>query len=121
MARQRRADGASRPAPSVRVAICAGAGAVAAAIAAVVGPWWLAPLIAWDVTSLALLSWTWGLLWPLGAADTSSHATRESPGRGYTDLLLIAGSVVSLAAVGLVLVRASHESGLNKGLLVGLA
>jgi uncharacterized membrane protein len=103
----------------VRVAICAGAGAAAAAVAAVIGPWWLAPLIAWDVASLALLTWTWGLLWSLGPAETSSHATRESPGRAYTDLLLIAGSIVSLAAVGLVLVRASRETGLSKGLLVG--
>jgi uncharacterized membrane protein len=41
--------------------------------------------------------------------------------RAYSDLLLIGGSVISLAAVGLVLVRASHETGLAKGLLVGMA
>src|SRR5579871_3571808 len=89
--------------PTVRVAVCAGGGLVAAAIAAVLGPWWLAPLIAWDVASLSLLVWTWRRLWPLGSAATASHATRESPGRANTDLLLIAGSMISLAAVSIVL------------------
>src|SRR5579871_2819857 len=107
--------------PTVRVAVCAGGGLVAAAIAAVLGPWWLAPLIAWDVASLSLLVWTWRRLWPLGSAATASHATRESPGRANTDLLLIAGSMISLAAVGLVLVRATHEQSLAKGLLVAMA
>jgi uncharacterized membrane protein len=118
---KRRSGGATRISPGARVAICAAVGAAAAAIGAGLGPWWLAPLIAWDVASSLVLAWTWHLLWGLNATDTASHATRESPGRAYTDLSLLAGSVVSLVAVGLVLVRASQESGLSKGLLVGMA
>jgi uncharacterized membrane protein len=34
--------------------------------------------------------------------------------------MLLCGSVISLVAVGLVLVRASHETGLDRGLLVGV-
>jgi len=56
------------------------------------------------------------LLWLLGTAQTARHARRESPGRVNTDLLLLAGSIISLIAVGLVLVRASSETGLAKGL-----
>jgi uncharacterized membrane protein len=106
--------------PGRRVAVCAIAGALGALVVAVVGPWWLAPLAAWDIASAALLGWTWRLLWPLGTAQTASHARRESPGRANTDLFLLAGSIISLLAVGLVLVRASHETGLAKGLLVAL-
>jgi uncharacterized membrane protein len=100
--------------------VCAIAGALGALVVAIAGPWWLAPLAAWDIASVGLLGWTWRLLWPLGTAQTASHARQESPGRANTDLLLLAGSIISLLAVGLVLVRASNETGLAKGLLVGL-
>jgi len=106
--------------PVSRLLVCATAGAVAALIVAVIGPWWLIPLAAWDVTSFVLLGWIWRSLWPLDAAKTASHATREAPNRADTDLLLLGGSIISLIAVGLVLVRASQENGLDKGLLVGM-
>jgi uncharacterized membrane protein len=102
----------------VRVALSGTAGVAAAIIVVVVGPWWLAPLAAWDIASVVLLGWTWRSLWPLDGKRTAKHATEESPSRINTDLLLLGGSVVSLAAVGLVLVRASSEGGLEKGLLV---
>jgi uncharacterized membrane protein len=86
-----------------------------------VGPWWLAPLIAWDVAAGLLLAWTWLTLWSLSATQTAAHATAESPSRANTDLLLIAGSIASLVAIGLVLVRASHEPGLDKALLVAMS
>jgi uncharacterized membrane protein len=103
-----------------RIAVCAAAGVLGAVIVAIAGPWWLAPLVAWDISSASLLAWTWRSLWPLGPAQTASHASRESPGRANTDFLLLGGSIISLLAVGLVLVRASSETGLSKGLLVGL-
>ena len=95
------------------------AGVIGAIAVAIVGPWWLIPLTAWDVAAIVLLVWTWRLLWPLDDEQTAKHATAESPNRLNSDLLLLGGSIVSLAAVGLVLVRASSESGLDKGLLVG--
>jgi len=107
-----------RPSADIRVALSATAGIVAAVVVAIVGPWWLAPLAAWDIASAVLLGWTWRSLWPLDGTQTAKHATEESPSRVNTDLLLLGGSIISLAAVGLVLVRASRETGLDKGLLV---
>ena len=107
--------------PAYRAAVSGAVGAAAGAVSAIAGPWWLGPLVAWDVASVLMLLWTWRLVWPLSAPETASYATRESPGRANTDLLLLCGSVISLVAVGLVLVRASHETGLDKGLLVGVS
>lgn len=113
---------ASKPlSPALRVAASTAAGLLAGVADAAVGPWWLAPLIAWDVASGLLLASTWLTLWSLSASQTAAHATRESPSRVNADALLISGSIVSLAAVGLVLVRASHETGLDKGLLVTMS
>jgi uncharacterized membrane protein len=110
--------GRSTP-PSVRAASAATAGAAAGALAAIIGPWWLGPLVAWDVAAASQLAWTWLLIWGLSASEASSHATQESPGRANTDLLLLAGSIISLVAVGLVLVKANQHAGLDKGVLVG--
>jgi uncharacterized membrane protein len=104
---------------NARLGLSVTAGVVGALVVAMLGPWWLIPLAAWDVTAIVLLVWTWRLLWPLDGQQTTRHALAESPNRLNTDLLLLGGSVVSLGAVGLVLVRASGQSGLDKGLLVG--
>jgi uncharacterized membrane protein len=52
--------------------------------------------------------------------ETNAHARREDPGRATADALLLGASVVSLLAVGLVLVRAGQETALAKDLLVGM-
>lgn len=104
---------------TVRVARAAGAGALAAIIVAIMGPWWLIPLTAWDVTALVFIIGIALRLAPLDAARAMALARREDPSRATADLLLLGASLVSLLAVGLVLVRASHDQGLDKGLLVG--
>jgi uncharacterized membrane protein len=85
-----------------------------------VGPWWLIPLSGWDVGALIFAAWMWRSLWSLDAEQTARQATRENPHRVPADGLLLGASVASLVALGLVLVRAAHSSGLTKGLLVGL-
>jgi uncharacterized membrane protein len=109
------------PSAHVRVAISAGAGALCAIVVALVGPWWLIPLSGWDVGALTFVGWMWHSLWSLGPSATAARARREDPGRTAADVLLLSASVVSLLAVGLVLVRAGHTTGLTKGLLVGLS
>lgn len=108
------------PSAAARVAASGVAGALTAIIVAVVGPWWLVPLAAWDVTALVFIGWMVRTLSPLDGAATAVEAKREDPGRAAADVLLLAASLTSLLAVGLVLVRASHLQGLDKGLLVGM-
>jgi uncharacterized membrane protein len=105
---------------SVRLMVAAASGGLTAAIVAVLGPWWLIPLAAWDGSALVFLLWMWHTLWPMDAHKTSQRARREDPARGAREAALIAASVTSLLAVGLVLVRASSTTGLDKGLLVGM-
>lgn len=105
----------------VRVGISLGAGALSGLIVAIVGTWWLIPVSAWDVAALIFVTWIWHALWPLDAAGTAQQARRENPRRAAADTLLLSASVASLLAVGLVLVRASHTTGLSRALLVGLS
>jgi uncharacterized membrane protein len=107
------------PSATMQVVRAAAAGAVTAIVVALVGPWWLIPLAAFDVTALGFIVGIWHRLARLDAAATMAVARREDPSRATADLLLLGASLVSLLAVGLVLVRASHQQGLDKGLLVG--
>ncbi len=112
-------DRAAGPSATVRVARAAAVGAAAAIVVAIIGPWWLIPLTAWDITALVFIIGIWYRLARLNAAETAALSQREDPSRTTADLLLLGASLVSLLAVGLVLVRASHQQGLDKGLLVG--
>jgi uncharacterized membrane protein len=56
----------------------------------------------------------------MDAAATKAHATREDPGRAQTDLIVLIAAVASLAAVGVVLIRASSAKGSAQDLLVAL-
>jgi uncharacterized membrane protein len=51
--------------------------------------------------------------WP---SWTAKHSRRDDPARAASDALLIGAS---LAAVGIILVRAGHSGGLTRGVLVG--
>jgi uncharacterized membrane protein len=104
---------------AARLAVSAGAGVAAAAAMVALGPWWLAPLAGWDAAGLVYLVWMGRWLWSMGPTQTAAHARREDPGRGARDTLLLAASGASVLAVGLVLVRASKTTGLEKGLLLG--
>jgi uncharacterized membrane protein len=113
-----RAEG---PNARTRVAVAGAVGVIGALVVSIVGPWWLVPLTGWDIAAFVFLSWIWRSLWSLDETETAEQAKREDPGRPTADLLLIGASIVSLLAVGLVLVRSSHETGAAKLLLVGLA
>lgn len=104
-----------------RVLVAAAAGAVAAGLLGALGPWALVPLVGWDVAALTYLAWTWGAVWHLDAEHTARQAVREDPGRAATDGLLLSASVMSLLAVGLVLVEAGNSSGAAKSLQAALS
>jgi uncharacterized membrane protein len=82
--------------------------------------WRLAPLLGWDAAALVFLIWIWSSVWPLNGRLTASHAVREDPSRTTAEAVLLAASVASLAAVGLVLAHAGQLSGSAKVLSVAL-
>jgi uncharacterized membrane protein len=104
----------------VRVAVAAAVGVLTGVSLAVAGAGRYAPAIAWDVAAAVLLAWVWFTIWPMGADDTAAHATREDPTRPVTDVVLLAAAVVSLAAVGFLLLQASSAKGSAQDLLAGV-
>ena len=104
-----------------RVTICGATGVAAGVVAALLLPWELAPLVGWDVAGVGYVGSVWLTTWKLDARQTARHAEREDPTHAEADLLLLAAAVVSLVAVGLVLVRANGGGGLGAALEVGFS
>jgi uncharacterized membrane protein len=103
-----------------RLMFSAAVGVVATVIAAAFGSWVYAPAIGWDATAIFFATTVWLGIWPLSADTTAARATREDPSRAGSDVLMLCACVASLAAVGLVLVRAHAVHGLTQGMLAGL-
>ncbi|MCW2288478.1 putative membrane protein [Leucobacter luti] len=78
-------------------------------------------LVGWGV--LALVSTTWVLLqiWPMDPAATRAHATAEDPGHRIARIVAILGSVISLGAVGVVIVEARSAADGEAVALAGIA
>jgi uncharacterized membrane protein len=104
-----------------RLFTAAGLALVAALITVWFAAWPFALVAGWAVAAANFTGWAWIAIWPMDAASTRTHATREDPSRTATDLLLLAATVVSLIDVGYVLVRASHSHGSARVWLAGLA
>ncbi|MDQ6649016.1 MAG: DUF1345 domain-containing protein [Actinomycetota bacterium] len=104
---------------STRAGIGAVAGVAAAAVMFLLGDGLLAPVTGWDTAAVVFLCWTAATIWRFDGAQTRLHAIREDPSRPVTSALVTAAAVVSLVAVGLVLVRAGKSHGPNPA-LVGL-
>ncbi|MGI8921679.1 MAG: DUF1345 domain-containing protein [Solirubrobacteraceae bacterium] len=77
-------------------------------------------MVGWDAVGIVYLTWMWGAIWPLDDKGTARRALREDPGKVAADVLLLSAAVMSLIAVGLVLVEAGQSSGATKEQLVGL-
>jgi len=101
-----------------RVLTSALAGVCVGATAAFVLPWELAPLVGWDVAALVYVSWIWFVVWKMDPQDTADHALREDPTRAAADLMLVIAAVVSLVAVGFVLLRAPSAHGPSSALQI---
>jgi uncharacterized membrane protein len=70
-----------------------------------------AVLAGWDVAALVFLVWTWRAVWHLDQRDSAQHAEREDPTTGLADGVLLIASIVSLGAVGVVLVTGEGGTG----------
>lgn len=105
---------------AVRLGVAVLAGAVAGAVTAFVGSVKYAPAVGWDAAAAFLLVWTWLRVWPMGAAETAAHATREDPTRALSDIVLLSAAVSSLAAVGFFVIQAASAKGSTQDLLAGV-
>jgi len=118
----------SNPAPSRlaglstgwRVAVSAVVGIVLAVVLVLIGAGRYAPAVGWDVAVATFLAWTWAGIWQMDSQTTAAHATREDPTRAVSDVIVLAASVVSLAAVGFFLLQASSAKGSTQDLLAGV-
>ncbi len=96
-------------------------GMVAGGIAAALGKWQVALLVAWDVAALTYAIWTWLVIWRLDSDLTAKHAVREDPSRGAADVTMLLASVFSLAAVGFMLYESANLSGNAQYIGVGFS
>ena len=92
----------------VRLLIASLAGLVAAAVTGLLGGWKYAAATGWDAIGAVFCGLAWGAVWPMSAAATAERATEEDLSRANTDILILTASVVSLAAVTIVLNAAHH-------------
>jgi len=85
-------------------------GVVAALITS--GSWVGAVLTGWAATCVVFVLLVWFAVAPMGPEDTQTHATREEPTRRGASLVVLVGSVVSLAGVVELLSGPGHRDGL---------
>jgi len=102
---------------AIRIAIMAASGVLVACILGVLGFWQYAPIVGWAVAAAVYVVWVWLRIYRMDAAATSSHATREDPTRGTTDLLLLLASIASLVVIAALLIGSKSAHGAAKALL----
>ena len=103
-----------------RLSISIGIGILAATAVSIFGSIKFGPLAAWDSAALVYMAWVWFNIWKMNPSQTKTHANTEDPSRAVADILLIIASIVSLVAVGFVIVQASNSKGLIKAIEVAL-
>jgi uncharacterized membrane protein len=97
---------------SVRIAVAAAIGVVAAVATGLAGDWTYAPAVGFDTGGGLFLIATWRSIGRMDPAATAAHATREDPTRRMTRLIILAAAVASLAGVGTLLLGTT--SGANR-------
>ncbi|WEG07549.1 DUF1345 domain-containing protein [Microbacterium horticulturae] len=78
-------------------------------------------LAGWGVTALVAAGWSLLVIWPMDAAATRAHATAEDPGRRTSRVIVLLGSVASIAAVVVVLIQHRAAQGGMAFALAGIA
>lgn len=106
---------------SVRLIVMVVAGIVAALLTGTGGSWPAAPVVGWATAALVYTVWVWCVIGRMDAPETASHAVREDPSRGTSDLLVLIAALASLGAVALVLIEARQSSGGKQAAYASLA
>lgn len=105
----------------LRVTAMMGAGAGGALLTATSGQLDYAPAAGWAAASATYLVWVWSVIGRLDPAATAAHAKREDPGRGISDILVLAATIGSFAGVALILLDAGTRQGGSKAAVIALA
>lgn len=100
-----------------RLGIAFLAGAAATVVTLLLGGDTFALDLGWVVLCAVYLVWVWLKIGRMDAASTSRHATRETPNRSVSDVLLLVAAAASLVAVVVVLSEAKNAHGAAKELL----
>jgi uncharacterized membrane protein len=95
--------GRDRVSPAARLVVGGLVGVAVGLLCALVLPVGLAVLLGWCAVAISFVVWTWVTVWPMDAASTAAHATREEPTRGATHAIVVLAAVASLVGVGFVL------------------
>jgi uncharacterized membrane protein len=103
-----------------RLAVSAAIGVVVGVLTAIFGSWNYAPATGWDALALVYVATIWFGIWPMSTEATAVRATREDDSRATSDVLTLCAAVASLAAVGIVLVRAHSSHGADQIMLATL-
>ncbi|MFT4135768.1 DUF1345 domain-containing protein [Microbacterium sp.] len=105
----------------IRAGISIGAGLIAGVAAGLSAGPIVGVLSGW--TTFAAINVVWIVLMArrMDAAATRAHATAEDPGRGVARIVSVAGSLISLVAVGVVLLQSRDATGAEETLLAALA
>jgi uncharacterized membrane protein len=102
----------------VRVGWAVSLGVVVGVVTSLFTQWQAAILIGWDASALLLIVWIWVAVAGLDAKESRTHASREDTSIPLSELIILISGVALLAAVGLVLVRASQATGGTKATLI---
>jgi uncharacterized membrane protein len=113
-------QGLRKTSAGVRVLVAAATGTVGGIIASLATFWQAAVLIGWDVAAGVLLLWIWTAVAGLNADQSKSHASAEDTTIRLSEIIVLTSGVALLAAVGLVLLRASSAVGPTKAYLIAL-
>jgi uncharacterized membrane protein len=83
--------------------------------------WWYAPVAGWVSASLTYVVWVWLVIGRLDSSQTKEHSTREDPGSAISEFLILAASLASLVAVGVLLLRGGADHAGVRAVVAGLA
>jgi uncharacterized membrane protein len=111
-------QGDGLPPAGRRVALAVPIGTAVGALALFIVPWQAAMLIGWSTAALFYVVGVWVTVGSFDPPTTKRHAVREDPSVATTDLLVVSAGVASLAAVGLILVKAGSAHGGTKAYLI---
>lgn len=105
----------------LRVTAMVSTGAGGALLTVTSGQLDYAPAAGWAAASATYLVWVWSVIGRLDPAATAAHAKREDPGRGISDILVLAATIGSFAGVALILLDAATRQGGSKAAVIALA